>query len=146
MGTILLVEDDYAHIFIFEAGFRRKGVLNPIHIARSVEEAQCYLGGVGVYANRDRFPVPALLLLDWDLNHGRGADLAAWVRSQPESRHMPIVAFGEMADRDLQAAYDLGANACFSSRVGLDELIDTVKDLEFLSDVLVREPRGPIHS
>jgi CheY-like chemotaxis protein len=143
-GTILLIEDDYAHVFIFEAGFRRRGVLNPVHIARSIEEARCYLAGTGVYGNRSRFPRPVMLLLDWDISQGRGIEMVTWIRNSPEWRDMPIVAFGNgESGSDLHAAYNAGANAWFSTRSGLDDLIDTVRDLEMLSDVLVRQSRDP---
>lgn len=142
-GTILLVEDDYTHVFIFEAGFRRHGVSNPIHMARSVEEAQTYLRGAGMYGNRSRFPLPCLILLDLDVNRRCGAELLRWLQCDPRLEHIPVVAFGTIeAPQELQPIYDAGANACFEKRGGLDELITTIKSLDFVSQILVRTNQG----
>ena len=63
----------------------------PATVARNSQEAILYLRGVGIYANRFRYPQPSILILD-SLNPG-GADLEvlAWVRNEPEFADIPVL-------------------------------------------------------
>ena len=44
--------------------FERAQIFNPIQVVHSGDEAVAYLAGEGRFANRDEYPLPALLLLE----------------------------------------------------------------------------------
>src|SRR5687768_12710027 len=53
---------------------------------QSVEDGQMaadYLGGAGEYRDRDRFPLPVLLLLDIKMPRMTGFDVLVWLNNQP---------------------------------------------------------------
>ena len=54
-----------------------------------------YLSGAGEYADRRRHPVPALVVLDWDLEDNGGLQALLWIRSQPALRYLPVVVVSE---------------------------------------------------
>lgn len=92
--------------------------------ARDGDEAIAYLNGVGVYADRTAHPLPSLVLLDIKLPHRSGFDVLHWVRqSGGDLRQIPVVIMSSSCiDRDIQRAYDLGANAYVVKPYTYDEL------------------------
>ena len=109
-NIILLVEDYEDDVFLTEMAFQSAGVKNRMLVARDGQEAVEYFSGAGQFANRERFPYPALVLLDIKLPYRDGFEVLAWLREQT---HLPrttvVVLTGSNEPRDLKAAYDLGA-------------------------------------
>jgi DNA-binding response OmpR family regulator len=62
--AILLAEDDENDIFLMGRAFDRAGIPNPLFVVRNGQEAIDYLSGTGDYVQRDKFPLPGLMLLD----------------------------------------------------------------------------------
>src|ERR1051325_1367965 len=61
---ILLAEDDENDVFLMGRAFDRAGIPNPLFVVHNGQEAIDYLSGKGAYAQRDKHPLPGLLLLD----------------------------------------------------------------------------------
>lgn len=70
-----------------------------------------YLTGVGLYANRVKFPPPIVLLTDLKMPRMDGFELLDWVRSHETLSDLPvIVVTGSNQSDDLSRAMKLGAN------------------------------------
>jgi len=50
-----------------------------------------YLAGKGGYADREKFPLPGLMLLDLKMPWMDGFDVLSWLRRQPEFEALPVV-------------------------------------------------------
>ncbi|HEV2394229.1 MAG TPA: response regulator [Verrucomicrobiae bacterium] len=110
---ILQVEDDANDVFLLQRSFREAGITNPLQVATDGQMAIDYLAGAGPYANRARYPLPGLILLDLKLPHKSGREVLQWIRSQPGLRRIVVVVFTTAQYvGDVGLAYDLGAN-CF---------------------------------
>jgi CheY-like chemotaxis protein len=48
---------------------------NPVRVVTDGQEAIDYLSGVGKFANREKFPLPDLMLLDLKLPHVMGLEV-----------------------------------------------------------------------
>jgi CheY-like chemotaxis protein len=111
-GTILLIEDDAADASLLIRAFKRSGVANPIRHLRDGEEALAYFEGIGDLADRDKNPLPILILLDLKLPRMSGLELLQWMRPRRHLRRLPVVILtGERDPTYMEAAYDLGANS-----------------------------------
>ncbi len=133
---ILIVEEDFIQMMLLERAFHNARIPNPIQIARHLDEAICYLNGTGVYASRHHYPFPTLVLLGLKAHTGIGLKLLAWIRSQPQFDKLLIVALGgDNLSREMQTAYDLGANAYFQPGKDEAEIVRLVQELEVLEDV-----------
>jgi len=76
------------------------------------QEALDYLGGVSVYADRDRYPMPVLVFLDLTLPLVHGLEVLAWARLQPELVGLAFVILSSSeGERDRQRAAALGVRA-----------------------------------
>ncbi|HEY9738421.1 MAG TPA: response regulator, partial [Trichocoleus sp.] len=70
--------------------------------------AVSYLQGKGSYGDRQRHPLPQLVILDLRLPGMSGLDLLRWIRQQPQFENLPTIALTAYGNRDLPRAYDLG--------------------------------------
>ncbi len=112
LATILLIEDDPGDAALLCRGFEQAHVLNPIVHLKDGDSALGYLAGAGVYADRTKFPRPALILLDLKLPGMTGLQLLQWMRVQADVRRIPVVVLTSDDDPEtVNAAYDLGANS-----------------------------------
>ncbi len=110
--TILLVEDEANDVFFMKHAFKELGILNPLHVAQDGMEAMDYLGGHGDYADRERFPLPCLTLLDLKLPRVMGLEVLKWMREQPGLKGLIVIVLtSSRLGPDLDRAYQLGANA-----------------------------------
>ena len=111
-GHILVAEDDPTDAYFFERAFRRAGLPVTLHFVRDGQEVLDYLQGEGQFADRTRYPLPQLLLLDLKMPRLDGFDVLEWVRKQPGMSGVLIVIFSSSEEpRDINRAYGLGANS-----------------------------------
>jgi CheY-like chemotaxis protein len=128
--TILLVEDNTTDVLLVRRALTRAGITNPIAIAADGDSAVNYLAGSGEYADRERHPLPALVLLDLKLPRRSGLEVLAWLRAQPDLRRTPVVVLTSSQQRpDVNRAYDLGANSYLVKPVEFDELQRMLDDV-----------------
>jgi CheY-like chemotaxis protein len=111
-ALILLVEDNADDAALLRRAFIKARVMNPLHLARTGEEAIAYLGGSGRYANRSEFALPSLVLLDLKMPGMDGFDVLRWIRQDPTLKALRVVVLSSSDDmRDVNTAYKLGANS-----------------------------------
>jgi two-component system response regulator len=107
----------------------KAGVKNPIQVVTDGQQAIDYLRGAGKFADRAKFPLPCLILLDLKLPYVMGLDVLKWIRQQPRvSLVVMLTASGN--DADIAAAYRLGANAFMTKPSESGKFEDMVKALK----------------
>lgn len=90
-----------------------------------------YLQGTAPFANRGAFPFPSVMLLDVNMPRMNGFEVLTWARSQEMSRRLAIVMLTASAQqRDIDRAYELGANAFVTKPGGTTDLRDFVRALD----------------
>lgn len=110
--TILLVEDEENDVFFMKYAFKEVGILNPLQVAEDGKQTMDYLSGNGEYADRERFPLPYLTLLDLKLPRVMGFEVLKWMREQPELKTLIVIILtSSRLGPDIEMAYRLGANA-----------------------------------
>lgn len=130
-GPILLVEDDYDDVVLIRRAFERAGIDAQIKAVHDSADAVLYLQGKGIYADREEYPLPSLMLLDLKLPGGSGFDVLRWVRDRSGIRRLPIIVLtSSSADRDVNLAYDLGANSYVVKPLTFESLLELVKAVE----------------
>jgi CheY-like chemotaxis protein len=116
---------------LLRRGFEKANVLNPIVHLTNGDAALAYLAGAGEYADRSKFPLPALILLDLKLPGMTGLQLLQWMRVQPEIRRTPVVVLTADDDPDtINAAYDLGANSYLTKGADASRITGMVETIQ----------------
>src|SRR5688572_11519782 len=135
-SVILLVENDKDYIYLLEQAFRKAEIRNPLKIARYGNEAILYLRGVGIYSDRRSYPLPALIILDLTNPDGSAMALLGWIREHPDFLRVPILILaGADQEREVQNAFDRGANAYLMKRENLAELTAAINTLDLLTEI-----------
>ena len=88
---ILLVEDRRMDVELTLDAFREAQLTDTVHVAWNGEQALDYLFGRGEFGDRDRHPMPDLVLLDLKLPGIDGQEVLRQVKSTPELKRLPVV-------------------------------------------------------
>ena len=89
------------------------------------QQAIDYLAGLGDFADRRKFPLPSIVLLDLKLPYKSGREVLAWIRSQRHlSATVGVVMTSSNQPSDLEEAYRLGANSYVVKPPAAQELVD----------------------
>ena len=128
---ILLVEDDENDVLLIQRSFQKADLRDTLKVVRDGEQAVQYLSGEGAYANREKFPLPFLILLDLKMPRMNGFEVLEWVRRQPDFKRLLIVVLtSSHLQRDVDRAYELGANSYLVKPVEFDEMVHLIQRFE----------------
>jgi CheY-like chemotaxis protein len=143
--TILLVEDNPVDILLMQRAFRNETFANiSLQIVRDGDAAVFYLNGDGEYSDRDRYPLPAIILLDLKLPRRSGHEVLVWLKQQPELKCLPVVMLTSSRQTpDVKLAYDLGVNSYLVKPVGFASLLEMMQSFNdyWLKYTELPEPR-----
>lgn len=139
-GITLYAEDDANDAFFMQIAFEELKRESSLRIVPNGKKAIEYLAGEGVYANREKFPLPAILILDIKMPILTGLEVLAWVRARPEFARLPVVMFtSSNQDRDLDYSRTHGANAYLIKPSNADDLASLIRQL----DTALASPAAP---
>jgi CheY-like chemotaxis protein len=97
---------------------------------RDGDEVIEYLTGHGIYADRRKFPLPDLLILDWRMPRRDGPDTLRWLQGHP----LPEMKVAVLADSSGPAPHGearrLGAQFFISKAKGYETLLSALRNLE----------------
>lgn len=140
--AVLLVEDLENDVFLINRTWAKAGIQIPLHSVSDGHLAIAYLAGDGAYADRQKYPLPCLVLLDLKLPYLMGMDVLTWIRSQSHLRGLPVIILTSSAlQRDIDEAYQLGANAFLvkpSDIFQLGEMVRLIRDFWLQANQLPR--------
>lgn len=130
-NTLVFAEDDATDAFLLERALRKScGDLEVRRVGNGEELIQ-YLQGVGAYADRVAFPFPNVVLLDLKMPGKDGFDVLRWRQGEKHARSVPVVVFSSSSlRRDVEQAYDLGANSFMPKPSDPSRLPDLLQPLK----------------
>jgi len=142
--VILLAEDDPNDVLLIRRAFEKAGLRDTLKVVDDGEQAINYLSGTGPYADRERFPVPFLLLLDIKMPGTDGFEVLQWARAEPDLKRLLIVVLtSSNLQADVDRAYELGANSYLVKPVSFDEMVNLIQRFEAYWTELNRTPTSP---
>jgi CheY-like chemotaxis protein len=127
ISRFMLVEDNAGEILLVQQALIKANIFNPLLVVRSGEEAIQYLSGEGVFANRNEFPLPSVLLLDLKLTGRYGLDVLEWIRCYSALRKLHVIVLASSDSiYDIDRACKLGANSFLIKPVRFERLVETM--------------------
>jgi CheY-like chemotaxis protein len=134
---ILLIEDNPMDVDLTLRAFERRRLTNPVEVARDGEEALAHI---------ERWeagePAPLVILLDLKLPKVEGLEVLRRLKSHEVFKTLPVVVLtSSQEDRDVEAAYKLGANSYIVKPVDFDKFVQIAAEIEMYWLILNRPPR-----
>ena len=128
--SVLHVEDDANDVLLVQRAFRKSGVATVLHAVADGDQAIAYLSGADEFGDREKYPLPNLVLLDLKMPRKSGLEVLAWIRGQAALKRLIVVVFtSSKHDQDINKAYELTANSYLVKPVGFDSLFETIKGI-----------------
>ncbi len=131
---VLIVEDDPNDIFLYQRAFEK--VIDPDRVTflRNGEELVNYCSRFDLHGENpdvEELPdLPGLIILDIKMPRKSGLEVLEWLGSQPILRRIPIVIISSsQAHRDINTAYELGANAYIVKPLEFNVMVRTIDEL-----------------
>ena len=129
-NLVLIVEDNEDDVFMLHHAFQKAGVINPVQVESTGQGAIAYLSGIEPYSDWNKFPLPAIVLLDLKLPGISGFDVLKFIRQHPGLKALRVAMLtSSELDQEIKMAYELGANAFLTKPVDLNKLVEMMKVL-----------------
>jgi DNA-binding response OmpR family regulator len=118
-------------VLLLQRAFRKANAAITIQAVTDGDKAVAYLSGADEYSDREKYPLPAVVLLDLKMPRKSGLEVLQWVRSNEKVRRLIVIIFtSSKHDEDVNKAYDIGANSYLVKPVGFDMLVDVAKMIQ----------------
>ena len=129
---IVLVEDNPVDLDLTIRAFKKRKLSNPIIVVRDGEEAIELFNSWAVNA-----PKPVVILLDLNLPKVNGLDVLKHIRILDRFTKIPVVVLTSSSeDRDIESAYEMGANSYIIKPVDFDKFIQVAEHIEIYWSVM----------
>jgi CheY-like chemotaxis protein len=107
---VLVADDSDDDRLLIKTALQRATRLKLVGEATDGLETIAYFKGQGPFGDRERFPLPDLLLLDLKMPGKDGFEVLEWLGTQPLEKLNVVVLTDSMQPEHLQRALNLGAD------------------------------------
>jgi len=136
--VVLLVDDDDGCAILLRAAMEKAAIDCSLQYVGDGKKAMDYLSGIGKYQDRNRFPMPSLVLLDLKMPSVNGFEVLHWKSKLPSLDWLPVVVWSTAdIDTDQQEAIALGADSYLVKPMKLQDLMDLARKL---LEIMARHP------
>jgi CheY-like chemotaxis protein len=112
LPPILVAEDEINDVILLKRALVQAGVKAPVRFVDDGAGVFDYLAGKPPFDNRQRFPMPGLLLLDLKMPRVSGWEVLAWLRHQPRLKPEKVIVYsGSNCKADRERALAEGADS-----------------------------------
>ena len=126
--VVLMAEDSEHDIRAVERVWKKHAIPHRLEVVHDGAECMDYLLRRGNFSDGASLPRPGVLLLDINMPRMDGLEVLRQIRASPELRRLPVVILTTSRRKeDIEAGYDLGANAYIQKPVGMENLSRTLQ-------------------
>ena len=130
---ILLVENNPDDVLLVLRAFQRASVSRPVQVVTSGMDALAYVQGALPYDDREKHPLPAMVLLDIRMPGMDGFEVLRWIRGQFDFAHLCVVMLTSSDNiHDANQAYRLGANSFLVKPLDFENAGELARSLDTL--------------
>lgn len=140
---VLIVEDDEDDFLLVTKAIQEARLTGGVYRVKDGEELMDYLLAQGLYLDREKYPLPALILLDLNLPKKDGREALKEIKSHPELQKIPVIVLTtSKSEEDVIKSYDLGVNSFIRKPVTFQGLVDIIKTLKhYWLDIVTLPPQ-----
>ena len=128
---VFIVEDREDDALLIRRAISHTSSLSLVHHAKNAKETVSYLQGAGVYSDRDKYPLPNVLVLDLEMPNEDGFQVLEWLKHSNLGISVKAVALAAGNHPGfLTRASGLGARCCLVKPCQEEALREFAQDLE----------------
>ena len=128
---ILVADDDENDVFLLRHAFVKARLANPLQVVHDGEQLVAYLRGEEHYADREKYPFPALVLLDIKMPKMNGLEALSIIRNDPELRRLVVILLSSSdQEQDINQAFDLRANSYLVKPTSIERMVNVLGRLK----------------
>ncbi len=102
---------------------QKSGLCNPVIVVHDGDEVIAYLRGEHRFADRERYPIPEILMLDLKMPKVDGFQVLEWLRRQKHLSNILVIVLSQFNQiGEVSRAYALGAHSFLTKPFRLDDL------------------------
>ena len=140
--SILLVEDNPGDLRLTQEIFREGKLCSNLMTVKDGVEAMSYLRKEGQYSDAVQ---PDLILLDLNLPKKSGQEVLKEIKKDEKLGRIPVIILtSSKSEEDMQAMFDLHADAYINKPIDVDHLIKVVKCIDVFWIEIVTLPGSEI--
>lgn len=138
--TLLVIEDDPGHARLIERNLRRAHLPYALVLLGDGQAALDYVASA--WDTGGGRPLPrCLVLLDLNLPGRSGIEVLARLKSDPQTRHIPVIVFTTTDDpHEIARCYALGCNAYVTKPIAYDQFVAVLQQLSGFLPVVALPP------
>lgn len=128
--NILIADDDPDDRLMTQDAFKENHLKNELYFVEDGEQLMNYLNGVGKFSDREKYPMPGLILLDLNMPKKDGREALKEIKSDHDLKRIPIIILTtSKAEEDVLKTYDLGVNCFITKPVTFQGLVEVTNIL-----------------
>ena len=125
-----MAEDDLDDQFLIKEAIADSEFNSNIHFVNDGTELLDYLHRKGSYTEKEKWPLPDLILLDLNLPRMDGREALKEIKADSRLRRIPVVILTtSKAEQDILGSYLLGASGFISKPIKYDELVKIMRTI-----------------
>lgn len=122
--TILYVDDNREDAHLVERAIAKENLVTQFYRAADGCDAAEWLIGSGIYADRAKYPMPDVLIVDLRMPRNSGFDLLEFVQARRELKKLVLIVYSDSDNpHDKLRAFQTGANAYVPKFQGTEQLM-----------------------
>jgi CheY-like chemotaxis protein len=125
-----MVDDSEDDCLLIKMAVSKAQRLSFIGSVSDGEEVVSYLNGQGKYGDREKYPLPDMLLLDLMMPRKNGFEVIEWLQRQPFEDMVVVVLSGSDQGQDVKRAISLGAHHYHTKEANAERRIALIRTLE----------------
>ena len=128
---ILIVDDNRMDIELILDAFEEGHLENRVNVAENGQQALDYLFGEREYADRLKYPIPNLILLDLKMPGIDGHQVLHRIKEEKALKRIPVIILTSSKEEgDRALSYDCGANSYLVKPISFEGFIKIVRQIE----------------
>ena len=127
---ILLADDDEEDRMLIIDALKESRLMNKVQSVEDGQELLDYLKGKEKFSDREKYPIPGIILLDLNMPKKDGREALKEIKADKTLRTIPIIVLTtSKAEEDILRTYNLGVNSFITKPVSFTGMLDVMKTL-----------------
>jgi CheY-like chemotaxis protein len=128
--NILIADDDNDDRMLIKEALIESRLTNGLHFVEDGEQLMDYLLNKGAFADKEKYPLPGLILLDLNMPRKDGREALKEIKENARLRSIPVIILTtSKAEEDILKTYNLGVNSFITKPVSFAALVEIMKTL-----------------